>query len=584
MPDQTYAHSVVFSQNTEIDSSLEIKGNLTCSRLVVRGDLTVSGGVISELHLYVTGKLTVGQSLQAVQEIRVGKSLTAGSDVSARAIRVGESLTSSGRVRAQERIEVGQSITAKGQVEAGVQLHCGASIQTDAWVLCPSFDIRCTELRSRLLPLGREFWASLPLLSEWSEQIRDTDVCWPELRRLPNKEEAKKIASSHFGHWSLEGQLQVFLGSQPTTMAPPEAHASIPPITFEDSTAGEAPTEPAVRDQSNPLLTLLMSTVKTPFPDYTGNSSYGDFERALKNQGVLNMDLRQAYLDLDIDLDRVYEVVQATAVPDASVKTQILSELNAATNVRLNYTNTNTFINSSILADDLKIGYVGNMVSVEDGDQCSFNVLGVIESIIDGLSAIPDAGAIFTIIDAISGVIQNGWGGGVQSVNAAYTQLYGALSTQFNKLLSVNGLVVQALLSDWGKLKQANALIIDGTLNWPADDSPAITAAANRYEIEVFRVLFPLHWSPEYSSFGPFYNCTCGSNVLWTGNGFAGDATYWLTYGGYWWGDCPDAENELARIGVSIENLTQGTGLWGSSTWQCNAPVCQERPNCCPKN
>jgi hypothetical protein len=200
------------------------------------------------------------------------------------------------------------------------------------------------------------------------------------------------------------------------------------------------------------------------------------------------------------------------------------------------------------------------------------------------MSAVPDAGAIFTIIGAIAGVIQNGWGGGVQNVDAAYTQLYGALSAQFNKLLSVNGLVVQALLSDWGKLKQANALIIDGTLNWPADDSPAITAASNRYEIEVFRVLFPLHWSPEYSSFGAFSNCTCGSNVLWTGNGFAGYSTYWLTYGALWWGDCSEAENELARIGVSIEDLTQGTGLWGSSTWQCNAPVCQERPNCCPKN
>ncbi|CAN5632569.1 hypothetical protein BH10ACI4_BH10ACI4_33220 [soil metagenome] len=581
MPDQTYEHSLVFSENKEIDSSLEIKGNLTCSRLVVRGDLTVSGGVICKLHLHVTGTLTVGRSLQAMQEIRVGKSLSAGGDVSARAILVGESLTSSGRIRAQERIRVGQSITAHGQVEAGVQLHCGSFIKTNAWILCPAFDIRCTELRSRLLPFGREFWAGLPMLSKWSAQLRDPKMCWADIRNLGDAEDAKAIASTRFGHWSLEGQLRVFLGAQVTTMAPPEFHISMPPITFDKPRIPKVQQKVIVGDES--LLTILLSTVKTAFPNYATNTSYQAIEQALKNQNVLNMDLRQAYLDLDIDLDEVRDVVSATTVPDPSVQKQILHEIDAATGVRLNYTNTNIFINSTILAEDLKIGYVGNLVAAENSDQCSVNVLGILESVISGLGVIPEAGAIFRIFGAIAGVIQAGWGGGVQNVDAQYAQLYGALSTQLNKLLSVNGMIVQALLSDWGKLDQAYGLIMNGTLSWPADDSPAITAASNRYEIEVFRVLFPAHWSPEYSIFGPFQNCTCAADVLWTGNGYAGQSTYWLTWGALWWGDCHEAESELARIGVSIEDLTQSTGLWGNA-WQCNAPACQQVPNCCPKN
>jgi cytoskeletal protein CcmA (bactofilin family) len=580
MATRTYSQNVVFGKPTEIDSSVEIKGNLTCSRLVVRGDLTVSGAVLCNLQLQVTGTLNVGKFLHAAQEIRVGGSLTAGSDVSSCSIRVGENLTCSGRVRAEHVIEAGQSITAKGQIEAAIRIHCGGVIQTARWVLCSSFDICCTELRSQLLPYGREFWASLPMLAKWSTQLRDPKVCWPDIRHLATPQEMQEVASTRFGHWTLEGQLRAFLGIQPTTMAPPEAQTTIQPLTF-DPPPVPAPPKP-LRNQGNPLLDLLLSTVKMAFPDYSANPSYQAIAQALKDQHVLDMDLRQAYPDLNIDLDRVSEVVTATTVPDASVKKQILYEITASIGVRLNHGNTDIFILKAILGDDLKVQHVGNMVTAEDDDQCSFDVLGVFESVITGLSIVPDAGSIFTIMDAIAGVLQSGWAGGIQSVTSSYAQLFGALSEQFGKLQTVNGLIAQALTSDWGKLQQANQMIIDGTLSWPIDDSAAVTAAADRYEIGVFQVLFPLHWSPICSQWGTFSNCTCGPNILWNGNGYEGDSCYWLTYGGYWWGDCSQAENELAKIGVSIEDLTQSRGLWGNS-WEGTSPAVAERPSCCPK-
>ena len=179
-----------------------------------------------------------------------------------------------------------------------------------------------------------------------------------------------------------------------------------------------------------------------------------------------------------------YSTVNGLTVPDPAVKKQVLAELNAATNVRLNHDNMNTLIYTTILAQDLKLQYVGGMVTA-DSDACSFNVLGMLQSILGLLGVVADAGAIFKILQSIIGMAQAGASGGLDSVQAAYNELLGALGTQLNKLLAINGQIASTLLTDWGKLQRANALIIDGSLAWPPDDSAAVTAAANAYEIEV---------------------------------------------------------------------------------------------------
>jgi len=586
MAETTYLKSVAFSKNMEFNGPLIVDGDLTCTALVVKGDLKVAGQLLAHRWVQVHGSLTVGKSIDAGLQLRAGGDVTATGDITARRLEVGGRITASGSIRAQDGLFAGQAISAGGAVEANLKIHCGGSIEAGAWILCTSLDIRCSEVRNRLLPFGRDFWAGLPMLSKWREQILDPKTRWTDLRRLPSAQESKQLATTHFGHWSLEGQLAVFLGIEDKVVAPLDARAEISPVRFGPLALSSREVPKPADPSQNPLLAIVLDSTKTPFPNYAGNASYQYIEQYLKQHAILDMDLRAAYADLNVNLTNIYSTVNGLTVPDPSVKTQILAELNAATNVRLNNSNMLTLINSTILADDLKVQYVGGMVTAEDSDACSCNVLGMLENILGFISVIPDIGPIFTIFQAIIGLGQS-WGGGFQSVNAAYDELVGALSTELNKLLTVNGQIAEALLTDWGKLQKANALIIDGTLAWPADDSAAVTGTANAYEIEVFKVLFPLHWWPTYTNFDTTgWNCTSCNNAVWIGNGFVGDTAYWITYGGYWWGDCSQAETELARLGVSVQDLTQGGGAWGSTVWAWNRqnPLgCCQRPSCCSK-
>ncbi len=586
MSQASYPQSVTFSKNMEFDESLEINGDLKCSRLVVHGNLTVSGSVIATF-LQVEGNVTAGRSIEAGVLLRAGGDVTAAQDISARNIEVGKTITSKRSIIANGgAIVAGHAITAGRAVEAKQLIHCGGAIQAGSWVMCPALDIKCTELRNRLLPFGREFWANLPMLAKWREQILDPKMPWLDIRRLPTPQEARTIAETPFGHWSLEGQLRVFLGAQPKVDPPSYARISPPQIRFGPVHPPKETADPEAPDTDNPLTAIVLNPVKTPFPDYSKNPSYLDIQQALKQQNILDMDLRQAYADLNVALGEIFTVVNGLTVPDPAVKKQVLQELSAATNVRLNATNMTTFINSTILAENLKVQYVGGMVNVEDSDACSCNLLGIFQNILGILGVIPGVGSIFKIFSSIIGLIgASGWAGGFQSVDAAYDVLVGQLSTQFGKLLTVNGQIAETLLTDWGKLEQANALIIDGTLLWPPDDSAAVNGTANAYEIQVFKILFPIRWSL-YASYDDPTSCSTCENTVWVGNGYMGSTAYWLTTGPYWWADCMLAENELTRIGVSIGDLTQGTGLWGSTIWAYDRKypaASRDLPPCCTK-
>jgi cytoskeletal protein CcmA (bactofilin family) len=586
MSQASYPQSVTFSKNMEFNGTLEVDGDLTCSRLVVHGNLTVSGSVLATF-LQVGGNVTAGRSIEAGVLLRAAGDVTAGQDISARNIEVGKTITSSRSIIANGGgIVAGHAITAGRAVEAKQLIHCGGAIQAGSWVMCPALDIKCTELRNRLLPFGREFWANLPMLAKWREQILDPKMPWLDIRRLATPQEARKIAETPFGHWSLEGQLRVFLGAQGKVDPPSEARISPPQLRFGPINPPQETAEPKAPDSDNPLTAIVLNPVKTPFPDYSNNPSYLAIVQDLKQQNILDMDLRQAYADLNVALGDIFAVVNGLTVPDPSVKKQVLFELSAATNVRLNATNMTTFINSTVLAENLKVQYVGGMVKVEDSDACSCNILGIFQNILGIFSAIPGVGSIFKIFSSIIGLIgASGWAGGFQSVDAAYDVLVGQLSTQFGKLLTVNGQIAQTLLTDWGKLEQANALIIDGTLLWPSDDSAAVNGTANAYEIQVFKILFPIRWSL-YASYDDPTSCSTCENTVWVGNGYMGSTAYWLTTGPYWWADCMLAENELTRIGVSIGDLTQGTGLWGSTIWAYDRKypaASRDLPPCCTK-
>jgi hypothetical protein len=111
-------------------------------------------------------------------------------------------------------------------------------------------------------------------------------------------------------------------------------------------------------------------------------------------------------------------------------------------------------------------------------------------------------------------------------------------------------------LSDWGKLQQVNGLIVSGGLSWPPDDSTAVTAGANAFEISVWQALLPLTISSTASIFenstdnAKYSESTCdcvcmqkhGWAVKYSPDYQGGYQAYWLVRGNgtaVWWDPRP---------------------------------------------
>ena len=103
------------------------------------------------------------------------------------------------------------SIEAGGYIEAGGSIEAGGYIEAGGSIFSFLFEINCESLRTKLLPFWRNYWAEMPPMKEWKEQIL-SDMCWDDLRKLPTKEEAKEICAWEGWHWILRVQLEMFFG------------------------------------------------------------------------------------------------------------------------------------------------------------------------------------------------------------------------------------------------------------------------------------------------------------------------------------------------------------------------------------
>ena len=127
-------------------------------------------------------------------------------------------------------------------------------------------------------------------------------------------------------------------------------------------------------------MAIVLDTFITPFPDYKNNPSYQSILAELKQRGLLDMDLRAAYPDLNVHLDPIYDVINGMTLPDPAVQKQILSEVSGAMNIRSMSANLDTFTQATIFTDSLRLSYVGNMIKVEDNDACTFNPAAIVSA------------------------------------------------------------------------------------------------------------------------------------------------------------------------------------------------------------
>ena len=283
-------------------------------------------------------------------------------------------------------------------------------------------------------------------------------------------------------------------------------------------------------------------------------------------------------------------------LPTSPAVTGILNELNMAMNVRSLTAAHNTFLNTVFIDSQALLGDVGEYVSAESDDACNFDMLSVFKDVLSALSVVPEIGGVFTVFGAVVGLLEVGVGGGLSDISVEYNVLWNSLLTNYNNAVAANTQMATIFLTDYNKMMGVNNLILQQVVSWPIDNQLAIDMATNRYVINLYKVLLPLHWWPTYS-YNTFNENTldgCG-NTVWMQYGGWGCVQqnqdyvpYWLTFGGLWWADLTNCENMLANVGVSIEDLTMGTGLWGSEIWAWNrgqnALGQDQEPSCVAKN
>lgn len=197
----------------DVPWGLEVEGNLVLDKQArFGGDVSTRGHVDAHRSLAVGGSLRVRGGLFAGGSLSVTGSMTARSGIVVLgSVRSGADITTLGELRSDGSIEAAGSIDAGKDIRAVHALRAGGRISA-ASVLSLDFDVKCAELVTKTLPLGREFWAALPPLVKHRDAILDGKNCWDELRVLLAEEERTAFVSGSGLHWTLQRQLSNFFG------------------------------------------------------------------------------------------------------------------------------------------------------------------------------------------------------------------------------------------------------------------------------------------------------------------------------------------------------------------------------------
>jgi hypothetical protein len=109
-------------------------------------------------------------------------------------------------------IEVTGDVIAKTiSIESGGSIKADGSIESGGFIFSFKFEIGCKALKTKLLPFWREYWAAMPPLSKFADEIRNQQKCWEDIREAL-AHEAVEICEWDGWHPLLKAQLEMFFG------------------------------------------------------------------------------------------------------------------------------------------------------------------------------------------------------------------------------------------------------------------------------------------------------------------------------------------------------------------------------------
>ena len=180
----------------------------SCS-VVARGDIDVAGSIDTKGFLHSNGSITADRDIEAGAFIIAHGSLKAGG-----AINAGE------HIAADEDIEAGERISADGYIKADGSITAGGDIEASRYVFSFNHQISARSIATKGLPAWRKFWAEMPPLRKWREEILNLDLCWKDYKLLLTQKEARKVCAWGGWNWIFRGQLECFFGFEESFQPP----------------------------------------------------------------------------------------------------------------------------------------------------------------------------------------------------------------------------------------------------------------------------------------------------------------------------------------------------------------------------
>ena len=528
--------------------SLQINGDVRVSRLLtISGDLTINGDVVVDQSLYVRGELSVAGSLS------VGTLIVDG------AVKIEGTLSASGSVIAGKDI-VAETIEAK-------RIETAGKISAD-WIFASEFEIVCKQLETRTLPLGRNYWANHPALSEWKEFLGDEKHCWVDFKALAKKTNGKTFESLDFGHWILNAQFRNFVGLEATI--PQSEFRGVPKTINEDvDTTPEPEASLESLDVPNYLHDIVKDKKKTPYPDYSGNASY---QKICDEWG---RDIRETYFDTNVDFGRMETFIRKIKVVDESVKDQLLTnEIPLIQGFRNMINNYHQFLLDVFFDKESRLLKVKNAVKISDDSNTLLDLMKLYTTIIGTIYG--PAGAIGSILLSTVSLVED-VKGKIDPIEGKLGEFQTKLTASFEDLLNQYALIATKVIGDYGKLLKVDKLIRTGKLSVTDQQRvDAVKLASDVYERKLWVSILPICWWPTFSYF--YYEkqkCSACDNTVymphWTECSW-GHVTrnsqyipYWLVCGGgRWWSkELSSIAPKLSDIGISMKSIIRGEGDWG---------------------
>lgn len=194
--------------------SIESKGTIKSGGVIESQGSIESGEWIESKRLIISkGSIISGEWIKSGGSIECGGSVISGGSVecdgaiiSKGSILSGGVIESKGRIEGQGSIKSGECIISKGAI-----ISLG-SIISGEYIFSFNYDIAGKSLQTRTLPFERKFWAEMPPIQKWKEDILNEKLCWKTYKNLPTMEEKKKICSWDGWHWIIRAQLEMFFG------------------------------------------------------------------------------------------------------------------------------------------------------------------------------------------------------------------------------------------------------------------------------------------------------------------------------------------------------------------------------------